>query len=212
MLKKLLTFIMLIFIIIGFGIGIYFAAFSDNESHEQKERDAAIFGSIQTKQVEVNEFFTYGTCFNVSGVLSGVSKDNFESVKLYITDGKEYEKTYKLDGEIKDGNLTITTENELNTGLKLDDLTPGEYVVLIRLKLNNSVNPKYYSLSNKSEYGDIEYYTITKDNSNNKVNIGFKNKTYDEHEYSYLGIEVANAEKPEDVYDIVLDSRTWWKR
>ena len=39
-----------------------------------------------------------------------------------------------------------------------------------------------------------------------EFNIGFKNKTYNEHEYTYLGIEVANAEKPEEVYDIVLDA------
>lgn len=206
MLKKILTFIMLILIIIGFGIGIYFAVFSNGETQEEKSKNEAIFGMIQTKQVEVSQFFTYGRCLNFTGKLPGVSKDNFESVKLYLTDGNGLEKTYKLEGKIEEGNLTISTANEINDGLILDDLPQGEYVVLVRVKLNNSVNPKYYALSNKSEYGDIEYYTITKENKNNKVNISFKNKSYNNNDYAYLNIDVTESEKPEDVYDIVIDA------
>lgn len=206
MLKKMLTSIMLIFILIGFGVGVYFAVFSDGQTQEEKSKNDAIFGMIQTKHVKVSQIFTYGRCLNFTGKLSGVSKDNFESVKLYLTDGNEFEKTYKLEGKIEEENLTISTANEINDGLILDDLPQGEYVILVRLKLNNSVNPKYYSLSNQSEYGDIEYYTITKENKNNKVNISFKNKSYNNNDYDYLNINVTESEKPEDVYDIVIDA------
>lgn len=205
MLKKLLTFIMLIFIIVGLGIGIYYATFSNDEP-EEKEKDEAIFGLIQTKQVQVTEFFTFGKCLNFSGSLVGVAKDNFESVKLYITNGNDFEKTYKLDGKFEEGNLILTTANEINTGLNLEELNQGQYVVLVRLKLNNSVTPKYYSLSNASEYGDIEYYTITKEETNHKIEIGFKQKNYKEQNYDYLSVNVAKGEKPENVYDIVIDA------
>lgn len=206
MFKKLLTFIMLIFVVVGLGMGIYFASFSGGETQEEKSKNDAIFGSIQTKQVEVTEFFTFGTCFNFSGKLAGVSKDNFESAKLFITDGKGVEKTYALEGKIEDGILNLTTTAQLNTGLILDELTEGEYVVLARIKLNNSVNPKYYSLSNSSEYPNIEYYTMTKENKTHKIDIEFKNKTYNEQEIAYLSIQVASSEKPENVYDIVIDA------
>lgn len=63
MLKRLLTFIMLIFIIIGLGIGIYFSVFSNGETQEEKSKNDAIFGLIQTKQMEVTEFFTYRKVF-----------------------------------------------------------------------------------------------------------------------------------------------------
>lgn len=142
---------MLIFIIAGLGIGLYFAFVPNGVDYSSKSRDKAIFGEVQTKKVEVSEFFTYGKFFNFTGTLPGILKDNFESAKLYLTDGKEFEETYPLEGSINEGNLVISTTAELNYGLELDALAPGEYVVLVRVKTNNSINPKYYSLSNVSE-------------------------------------------------------------
>lgn len=206
MFKKILTFTMLILVIIGLGVGVYFAAFPSVKDREQKSIDDAIFGMVQSKKVEIDKFFTYGRSLNISGKLPGVSKDNFESVKIYLTDGNGFEKTHKLDGKIEDGNLFITTGDKMNDGFILDELKPGEYVALVRVKLNNSVNPKYYSLSNESIYENIEYYTVTKDGKNNRVNIEFKNKSYKNNEYAYLSINVAETQLPEDIYDIVIDA------
>lgn len=204
MFKKILTFIMLIFIISGLGIGLYFATKSD--SNEEQELQEAIFEKLQTKEVEATEIFTYGKCFNFSGKLAGVSKDNFESAKLYVTDGKEFEETYSLDASFEEGNFLFSTTAQINSGLILDDLPEGEYVVLVRLKLNNSVNPKYYSLSNASNLENIEYFTITKENQNRKINLEFKSQKYDNRDCAYLSLTVANAEKPAEVYDIVIDA------
>ncbi len=207
MLKKLLTFSMLILIIIGLGIGIYFSVFSKDETQEEKARNDAIFGSVQTKSIEVTEFFTFGKCFNFSGKLSSIAKDNFESAKLYLTDGNGFEKNYSLDGKIEEGNLHLTTTNQINTGLILDELSSGNYVILVRLKMNNSIEPKYYSLSNHSEYGPIEYYTITNQGTNRKIKIDFKEKSYQGKEYAYLNLDIQNIEKkPEEVYDFVIDA------
>ena len=161
---------------------------------------------VQTKQFEVNEFFTYGKCFNFSGILPGIAKDNFESAKLYLTNGNGYEKTYKLNNELKDGNLVISTTDVINNGLILDDLEEGKYVILVRLKLNNNINARYYSLSNKSTYPDIEYYTVTKDGNNKKVDIQFKNTKYNNQDYSYLSINVVDTGIPQDIYDVVIDA------
>ncbi len=206
MFKKFVTFIMLILVLCGLGMGIYFATFSNKKTQTQLEINETIFEMIQTKEVEVNEFFTFGKCLNFSGKLASISKDNFESAKLYVTDGSGFEKTYSIDGKFEEGNLILSTTDEINNGLLLDDLPEGKYVVLIRLKLNNSVNPKYYSLRNISPYQDIEYYTITKENMNHKIDINFKSESYNNEDYSYLQLAISNAEKPTDVYDIVIDS------
>lgn len=204
MFKKILTFIMLIFIISGLGIGLYFATKSD--SNEEQKLQEAIFEKLQTKEVEATEIFTYGKCFHFSGKLEGAVKDNFESAKLYLTDGNEFEKTYPLDASFEEGNFQISTTAQLNSGLILDDLPEGEYVVLVRLKLNNSVNPKYYSLSNASNLENIEYFTVTKENQNRKINLEFKSQKYDNRDCAYLSLTVTNAEKPAEVYDIVIDA------
>lgn len=54
--------------------------------------------------------------------------------------------------------------------------------------------------------GNVEYYTVTGENGNNKVDIKFESKTFENKEYDYLAVNVANAELPEDVYDIVIDA------
>ncbi|WP_289466353.1 hypothetical protein, partial [Klebsiella pneumoniae] len=77
--------------------------------------------------------------------------DNFENVKLLITDGISYEKEYELKYELNDSTLTFLSSNEINAGLILDDLTGEEYFILLRIKLNNSIEPRFYSFSNNSE-------------------------------------------------------------
>ena len=75
----------------------------------------------------------------------------------------------------------------------------------VRLRLNNSKTYKYYSLENTNNLNDIEYYTLTKDEKNNKIDIKFDKETFNEKEYSYLGLTVSSSKLPEDVYDFVID-------
>ncbi len=205
MLKKLITFVMLILIFIGLGVGVYFAVFSKENAEEEKVNEA-IFSLLQTKQIEVSEFFTFGRCFNFSGKLSSVSKDNFESAKLYLTDGSGFEKIYPVEGKFEGNDFVLSTTNQINSGLLLDDLPEGRYVALVRLKLNNSINPKYYSLVNGSEYGNLEYDTITKEDASRRVKIEFKSQIYENQEYQYLEFNVVRGEKPTEVYDVVIDA------
>lgn len=206
MLKKLLTFIMLIFVIVGFSVGIYFSMHTEKTVEVEQSKLDSMFEKIQVKQVEVKEFFVYGKAFNFSGVLPSISKDNFETVKLLVTNGEDFEKTYPLTGVFGEEGLILTTANEMNSGCILDDLPEGEYTVFVRLKLNNSVNPKYYSLAKATEYPNIEYYTITKEKQNRKVQINFKNKSVKEQNLAYLSMDVQTSEKPQNVYDIVIDA------
>lgn len=82
----------------------------------------------------------------------------------------------------------------------------GKYYVQLRVKTNNNKDFKYYTLSNSSEYKNIEYYTLTKNEKNNKITIGFDKEKWNNKDYNYLSLTVAESKLPDDVYDIVVDS------
>ena len=113
MIKKLLKIVVLAMIAVGiiYGIGITIKKQVPNAS--QKEIESKIFNMIQTKTANITSFYTYGRALNLKGEISGVNEDNFESVKLLITDGIEYEKEYKLNYELEKNNLKFISSEEI---------------------------------------------------------------------------------------------------
>ena len=107
----------------------------------------------------------------------------------------------KSDFHYSDNSISFSTSDEINSGINLEDLEITSYYLLLKVTYSNS-DIKYYSLINSSEYNDITYYSITKNNSNHKIDISFD--TY--HNIPYMFINVSKADKlPEDVYDIAID-------
>lgn len=205
MANKLLKLVILIFMIIGIWYGISITIKREIPKYDQKASETKVFNMIQTKTAEATKVYTYGKALNISGKISNVSKDNFESARLYITDGLNYEQSYNLDYSFEGNNLVFSS-GAINSGLILDNLENSEYFILLRLKVNNSVEPKYYSFQNASENGNIEYYTVTKDGANRKAIVAFGEKEYNNKKYSLLTINLENTNLPEDIYDIVIDA------
>ena len=177
--KNKIKILILIPIIIGIIIGIYYALtnfYSDKLN--LKKINENVFSILQNKRAELTEFYIYGTNLNVTGKIDGINKDNVETVKLLLTDGLGDEKLYTIDYEFVDGVFIFTSSNEMNYAINLDELQPKKYYLLLRLKLNNSVNYRYFSLENKTSYSNLEYYTVTNNNSNNRVDIMFENNNY----------------------------------
>jgi len=204
--KKVITIIMVVVILITIYQYLVIAIKGGFFKKTETKVDEKIFSMVQNKEAEVTEFFTYGTSFSLSGRITNISKDNFESARLILSDGLEYEKTYKLETQIVEGNLVFDT-GEINVGIGLDKLENKECYLLIRLKLNNSTEPRYYTLKNISDYKNIDYYTVTKDDQNRKINIGFLNKKSKDEAHNFLIIDVDKVEDlPEDVFDIVIDA------
>lgn len=206
MMKKLFRLVVLVMAIIGIVFGIWFTIKKRVPNISQKEVEEKIFSMIQTKTAEATSFYTYGRAFNLKGKITNINKDNFESVKLLITDGKQYEKECTLNYEFDETTLSFVSNNEMNAGIILDDLELGEYYILLRLKLNNSNDPRYYSFSNSATGEKINYYTITQDGKNKKAEIDFNKKTFKNNEYNLLTINLEETELPTDVYDIVIDA------
>ena len=197
-------------IVVPIAIGIVIAAWitfkNQSLKFDEKNKLEKVFGSLAGKPAEITKFYTYGKSLNVEGKIKGISKDNFEGLKLIVTDGKDFENSYDLNYSFEENDV-IFSSNEINNNINLDELNVGtEYFVQIRVKTNNSKDYKYYTFSNVSEYKDISYYTLTKDEKNNKIDIKFKKENYNNKEYECLSLTVSETKLPEDVYDIVIDS------
>lgn len=206
MIKKVLKVLVIILMVIGIYLGISITIKKNTPGLELKQKESNIFNKIQTKSVEATEFYTYGKAFNINGKISNIKKDNFEGIKLVITDGLEYEKSYTLNYEFEENNLLFSSDREINSGIILDELANTDYYILVRLKLNNSANPKYYSFSNSSKYQNTNYYTISLEGKNRQASIEFIEKEYNNNNYNLLKISLKDITLPEEVYDIVIDA------
>lgn len=205
MINRVLKLVILILLIIGICYGISITIKREVPNYSQKEVEIKILNMMQTKPAEATNIYTYGKALNIDGKISNVSKDNFESIKLYITDGLDYEQSYNLNYSFEENNIIFSSEL-INSELIIDNLENSEYYIFARLKLNNSIEPRYYSFENSSGTGNIEYYTVTKDSVNRKATIAFSEKDFNNKKYKLLTLKLEDSSLPENVYDIVIDA------
>lgn len=206
MLKNILKGLVIVLMIVGIWYGVSITMKRELPGKSSRMAEVNIYNKIQTKPAELTSFYTYGKSLNIAGKISNISKDNLESAKMVITDGLDYEETYLLNYSFEDTYLVFSSDKEINNGIVLDKLEDGEYYILLRLTLNNSIEPRYYSFSNESNYEGVNYYTITKENANRKAIVSFYDKTYEEKEYKLCTIKLEEATLPEEIYDIVIDA------
>lgn len=200
--KKIIGIIIVVPILMGIIWGLYITFGKQFRNSEDKVRLENIFGKSQVIPAKIDKFYTYGTDFSLEGRIDGIGKDNYEGIRILLTNGVDFNKEYKADADFDDNGLIFKLTDNIN----LEELDISKYYIQVRLKANNSKDYKYYLLANDSEYKDIEYYTLTKDGSNKKVNIKFDTQNYNEKSYSYLGINVESTTLPEGVYDFVIDA------
>ena len=179
--KKIFTILLLIL------LGIFSYIFFTYQNLKYYEE---ILISVENIDVNINNYSIFGTHLNMDGCIN--KKLNNPSL---ILKNKTEEIILKSNFyEDSDSTCFYISKNN-NDGIYLDDLKHGDYILLIK------DNDKYYTLKNNTNYKDLEYYTITKNNSNNKINIKFK-----EYENkNYINFKIKKSKLPEDVYDISLD-------
>lgn len=206
MLKNFFKGLVIVLMLIGICYGVSITIKREEPEKNSKTAEINIYNKIQTKTAELTNFYTYGKSFNITGKISNISKDNLESAKVVITDGLDFEQAYALNYDFEDTYLVFSSDKQINSGVILDNLSDGEYFILLRLVLNNSIEPRFYAFSNTSEYDGIDYYTITKEGANKKATISFYEKTYNEKDFKLSTITMKTIELPEDIYDIVIDA------
>ena len=173
MIKKIFKIIIILGIIVGICYGISITG-KKTKSFNATQVENSLFDMMQTRPAELVNFYTYGKSFGFTGKLTNISKDNFENIKLYITDGNDFTISENMDVEFLENDLIFSVK-EINNTLVLDKIdVSSNYYILVRLKLNNSANPRYYSFANNTKYENIDYYE-KKDDKTYKGNVSFKN-------------------------------------
>lgn len=155
------------------------------------ENDVVKILSDVDEEFSVDNYFIFGTHFSLSGCIDKSLDDNLQLVL------KNKVKEIKIDSKFEYSNnkTCFYLSKNNNEGIYLDALENGNYLLLV--KSDN----KYYTLKNNTEYGNLEYYTITRNNKNNKINISFNNY----NEKNYMKFEIKKEKLPRDVYDITID-------
>lgn len=182
--KKIMMFIILIVIIV---FGYFFL-----------KKDSTIYDLL--KDVESDEFYItkysiYGTHMNIDGCIEKTLEGN---VSLVLKN-KDEEIVIDSNFSNEDNKTCFSLSEKYNDGLYLDDLKIGNFLLLVKVDKDSDIS--YYTLNNKTEYKNLEYYTITKNNSNNKIDIVFDKYK----KKNYLEFKIKEENLPSNVYDITID-------
>ncbi len=121
---------------------------------------------IEKKVAEINKFEYKDDELILNGVLNGGISNNIitklKSIDIVLRDknGDIYE--YQTDYFISQEKIEFSTilEDKENSTIELNDINPGEYFVLLRLK---------YEVQNNKEGYNYKYYTLKNNTENNKI-------------------------------------------
>ena len=159
----------------------------------------------------VSRYIVYGTHLNLEGSIdfsenSDVSTSDEEkdvkNAEVVARDVSGNEVTIKTTYTQNEDKLSFSTLDKINEGLDLESLEIADYCILLKVQYEDD-EVKYYSLKNDTEYKDsIDYYTLTRNGTNNKIYISFAS-----HEnVSALTLDITKVSKlPENVYDVIVD-------
>lgn len=196
--------IVILFIILMVFLIYYNYKTRSDENVRRETKRAEIFQNINSSiYADVTKYIVYGTHFNLEGTIEvpSISGISVSKVELIIENLEQDEIELKSDYSFSNGIISFSTISEINSGLDLEELNQSNYYIFVKVTYSNN-ETNYYSLQNSTDYEDVTYYTITKNNSNNKVYINF-NKYND---IQYMELEVSEVDElPDDVYDIVID-------
>lgn len=192
----------------------------DAEAVEEEIKN--VLADVTDDRVSVSKYYVYGTHLNLEGTLT--AEKEIQSMELLLVDDAkgvssgetddtsssasavdEAERIYTLTKTIgEDGSYAFQTSANINDGVNLENIPDGNYCMLLRAAYSDGTHA-YYSLTDASGEQAITYYTLTKDNSNQKIQMSFAQDT-DGTNLNYLEVNVAKSALPDDVYDIVIDA------
>lgn len=198
--KKIIVILLLILIILG----AVFAIYKMQETKVTKDHEKEIFESLEITEVDLTEYVVYGTHLNIKGELKEILP-NVKGVSLVLAGVSGERKNIKVDYEIAPDKISFSTSSLINEGIDLESLNIDKHYILLEVSYGEKNEKKNYSIKNGTEYANVEYYTITRNGSNNKIDIGFDIYTMEEHSTNYMALNVSKTKLPKDVYDVVID-------
>ena len=177
----------LIYIIFIILLGIFSYVFFTYNNFKYYEE---ILNEVDILEFNINNYSIFGTHLNIDGCIN--KKLNNPTL---ILKNKSQEITLKSIFYEENENTCFYISENNNNSINLDNLKTGNYLLLVK------DNDNYYTLNNTTNNSNLEYYTITKNNSNNKININFK--IYNNK--NYVNFVIKKEKLPENIYDISID-------
>jgi len=149
----------------------------------------------------LDNYVIYGIHLRLEGQIE--LNEEIENISLVLSNGEtELEIPWILENE--ENTYKFKTSEYNNEGINLEKLPEENLYLLIKTEKKNENEERitnYYSLENKSIYQDLEYYTLTKNKKNNKIDIEWN--TYEG--CPTLRFQIKETKLPDDVYDITID-------
>lgn len=193
--KKRKIFLPILISLIVLGIGGYFIY----KQYEDVRKIRYMFKEI-AGYAQIKEYTIYGNHLNIKGTVE--LNNNIDNVTLVLKN-PEIEKEFPLYYEKDNNDLNFYLSSNINEGIDLEKIILGEYYIFIKIKINNE--DKYYSLKNKTEYSDLEYYTITRDKHNKKIKLRIDEFKLIDKKVDYFKLTCKKTNLEPDIYDIVID-------
>ncbi len=195
--KKIIRIILPICIAILFGLAL-FGTFK----FITREKEKTFLEKLEPDiYANITNYVIYGIHMNIEGNFT--LPENVGNPKLVLSNGKtEIEIPWELEQE--ENSYTFDTSKYINEGLNLEKLPEEDLYLVIKAESENEKNEtiyKYYSVENKSSYDKMEYYTLTKNNKNDKIEMEWN--TYEE--CPTWRFRIKETKLPENVYDITID-------
>ena len=180
----------------------------DNTQEIENKLDS-VFENVEPNMAYVELYTIYGNHLNTNGYIlkENIPDMTVSDIDLILKedDGQVYE--YDLQYTDQEDRYEFLLSDNINEGIDLNNIINGDYIVFVRveeIQQENTVE-KYFSIDNLSEYTQNEYYTLTDNNTNYKINIGFNTYTKDDYNIDYMGITSQYCVLPQSVVDIVID-------
>lgn len=157
----------------------------------------------EKEQVNVTDYYIYGNHLGIDGTLKKLKRKDVTNAVL-VFQNKEGETEYPIDYTYEKGTLKFQVNQQINQGIDLNKIQLGDYY--ISLKVTSKKKDYYYTLTNQTDYKNLDYYTLTQKKQNNLVRVSFT-EIYNENKViPYASVKVENVKLPNNIYDFVIDA------
>ncbi len=132
--KKIWQWIIIVPILVGVLIGIYISINKQIKISNDNDKIENVFGIASSKMAKISKFYSFGTSLNVEGKIEGISKDNFEGIRIFVTDGADYNEYYNAETSFKDGALCFKTK-DINDSIDLENIPVRTILCFSKIKV-----------------------------------------------------------------------------
>ena len=156
-----------------------------------------VLSIVNKEKGEISSYYIYGTHFNLSGSIELKSLDSDSKFNLVL---KSSFSEIIIDSDIKEENdmIRFNISDKINNGFNLNSLKREKYYLLLKETNKNDVN--YYSFKCDLNLEPLNYYTIDKNNNNNKISVVYDSKN------EALFFDSKKVSSNDRFYDITIDA------